>query len=130
MRQRISTNAKSKAYAIEVLGWEHTETVQVYNPHSHRSRDLYNIIDLLSLTGGRLVGIQACGGSDAKKHREKLGDDPRTFLWLKAGLDLELWVWRKVKLKRGGKKMIWAVKRQRASPPKKVGGEIEWVEIR
>ena len=73
-------------------------------------RDLFGIIDIIALdpkTG--VVGVQACG-SDFAAHWRKITVDKaqETTDWLSTpGTSLELYAWRKVKVKRGGKAMIW-----------------------
>jgi len=65
-----------------------------------------------------IIGIQSCGQSFAAHRREMLESaevykdtgltKPEACLeWLKAGGKLELWGWRKVKVKRGGKAEVW-----------------------
>lgn len=70
--------------------------------------DLFNIIDLLALDNG-VVGVQVCG-TDWMPHVYKITQEhaDKTRAWLRQpGTRLELWGWRKVKKKRGGKLMIW-----------------------
>lgn len=73
-------------------------------------RDLFGFIDLIVLDREHgIVGIQACG-QDFKAHLDKIMDSECTEFvieWLKCRGLLELWGWRKVKLKRGGKAMVW-----------------------
>ena len=87
--------------------------VEKWNPHvgSHGIRqDLFGIIDILALDPERgVVGVQACG-SDFSAHVRKLTEDmaQETEDWLRTpGTSLELWGWRKIKKKRGGKAMVW-----------------------
>jgi hypothetical protein len=79
-------------------------------PHGVR-RDLFNIIDVLALDPQRgVVGIQSCG-QDFAAHERKLVEEraQETHDWLSTpGTSLELWGWRKIKLKRGGKAERWA----------------------
>jgi len=73
-------------------------------------KDLFGFIDLISLDPERgIVAIQSCG-SDFAAHLRKIMDSECTenvIEWLKNGGKLEVWGWRKVKLKRGGKAMRW-----------------------
>lgn len=78
-------------------------------PHGIR-RDLFNIIDIIALDPVRgVVGIQSCGQSFAEHERTILeARTQETIEWLSTpGTKLELWGWRKVKLKRGGAAMRW-----------------------
>ena len=72
--------------------------------------DLFGIIDVLALDPERgVVGIQCCG-ADFAAHKRKLLEERAqdTLDWLSTpGTVLEIWSWRKVKAKRGGKAMVW-----------------------
>jgi hypothetical protein len=74
-------------------------------------QDLFGIIDVLALDPERgVVGIQCCG-SAFSGHLRKLTEERAqdTLDWLRTpGTSLELWGWRKVKAKRGGKAEIWS----------------------
>lgn len=78
-------------------------------PHGIR-QDLFGIIDVLALDPERgVVGIQCCG-QDFAGHIRKITEERshETIDWLETpGTSLEVWGWRKVKLKRGGKAMRW-----------------------
>ena len=89
-----------------------------------RREDLFGIIDVLALDPERgVVGIQCCG-SDFKAHKDKILIEKaqETHDWLStkvhcpycghwsSATSLEVWSWRKVKLKRGGKAMRWKAK--------------------
>jgi len=79
-------------------------------PHGIR-QDLFGIIDIIALDPERgVVGIQTTG-NDFAGHWRKLTVEryQETRDWLETpGAHLELWAWRKIKLKRGGKAMRWA----------------------
>lgn len=79
-------------------------------PHGIR-QDLFGIIDIIALDPERgVVGIQSTGSAFAE-HERKILEDHRqdTIDWLSTpGTTLELWGWRKVKVKRGGQAMRWA----------------------
>lgn len=78
-------------------------------PHGIR-QDLFGILDLIALDPVRgVVGIQSTG-QDFAGHLRKLTVDKAQECrdWLSTpGTVLELWGWRKVKLKRGGKARVW-----------------------
>lgn len=78
-------------------------------PFGKRS-DLFGIIDVIALDPERgVVGVQSCGqafSAHFKKITEERSDD--AIDWLQTpGAVLELWAWRKVKLRRGGKAERW-----------------------
>lgn len=68
--------------------------------------DLFGIIDLIAIYKDGICGIQCCGADFAAHDRKILAND-NTRLWLASGGLLELWSWRKVKKKRGGKQMVY-----------------------
>jgi hypothetical protein len=74
-------------------------------------QDLFGIIDIIALDPARgVVGIQCCSGSGLAAHRKKLLVDQaqETIDWLSTpGTALEIWAWRKVRIKRGGKAVGW-----------------------
>jgi hypothetical protein len=82
---------------------------QHVGPHGIR-QDLFGIIDVLALDPKRgVVGVQSCGQDFAAHERKFLEERVQECVdWLSTpGTALELWGWRKVKLKRGGKQMLW-----------------------
>jgi hypothetical protein len=83
---------------------------QYAGPHGIR-QDLFGIIDVLALDPDRgVVGVQACAGSGFSAHYRKLTEEraQETKDWLSTpGTSLELWAWRKVKLKPKGKAEVW-----------------------
>ena len=83
-------------------------------PHGVR-QDLFGFIDIIALAPGTgknigIIGIQSCGNSFAEHYRKITNSDctENVIHWLSAGGRCELWAWRKVKVKRGGKAMRWA----------------------
>lgn len=87
--------------------------VEKWNPYvgEHGIRqDLFGIIDVIALDPERgVVGVQCCGSNFAAHYR-KITEDrlQETIDWLQTpGTALEIWSWRKVKKKRGGKAMVW-----------------------
>jgi hypothetical protein len=79
-------------------------------PHGMR-QDLFGIIDVIALDPVRgVVGVQSCGGNFAEHERKLLEERAQECIdWLSTpGTSLELWSWRKVKLKRGGKAERWS----------------------
>lgn len=73
-------------------------------------QDLFGIIDVLALDPERgVIGVQCCG-SDFSSHVKKITEEKyqETLDWLQTpGTNLEIWGWRKLKKKRGGKQMVW-----------------------
>ena len=78
-------------------------------PHGIR-QDLFGIVDVLALDPRRgFVGVQCCSGAFAAHMRKMTEEKAQECIdWLKTpGSVLEIWSWRKLKVKRGGKAMIW-----------------------
>lgn len=84
------------------------EKFQQYGGKFGVRQDLFGFIDIIAIdpTQG-IVAIQSCG-QDYSGHVKKLTEERNeaVFEWLKHA-PCELWAWRKVKLKRGGKAMRW-----------------------
>lgn len=84
--------------------------VERWNPYARIRQDLFGIIDIIVLDPARgVVGIQSTGSAFAEHHR-KLTQDRRQACvdWLSTPRTaLELWGWRKIKVKRGGKAVVW-----------------------
>lgn len=80
--------------------------VERYNPYSQKRHDLFGIFDLIAMYPNQIYGIQSTT-SDFTGHDKKILAEPRAIEWLKCGGGIELWAWRKVKKKRGGKLMVW-----------------------
>jgi hypothetical protein len=87
--------------------------VEKFNPFAgpHGVRiDGLGFIDIIALDPGRgIIGIQSCG-SAFSTHYKKLTDSDCTenvIEWLRCGGKVELWSWRKLKLKRTGKAKRW-----------------------
>lgn len=87
--------------------------VEKFNPYAgpHGLRqDLFGIIDVLALDPQvGVIGVQSTG-QDFAGHVHKLTEERHQEVidWLSTpGTTLELWGWRKVKLKRGGAAMRW-----------------------
>ena len=70
-------------------------------------RDLFGFADIVALKDGHIVGIQCCSMSTRAAHLKKIRAEPRLGTWWGAGGLCELWAWRKVKVKRGGKAVRW-----------------------
>ena len=81
-----------------------------FSPGPGVRKDLFGFIDVVVLDPERGIGGIQCCGSDFKKHVDRLLDSECTenvIEWLKSGGFVEVWGWREVKVKRGGKAMRW-----------------------
>lgn len=82
-------------------------------PHGRRE-DLFGFIDLIALDPKKgIVAIQSTGPSGRSSHQKKILENEWAdgynvaIEWLKAGGKIELWSWRKLLVKRGGKRKRW-----------------------
>lgn len=84
---------------------------QFVGPHGIR-QDLFGFIDVIAVYPDErgITGVQCCAGSGHAAHRTKIMENEHAPAWLKAGGRIELWSWRKLKVKRGGKAMRWVPK--------------------
>lgn len=78
-------------------------------PHGVR-QDLWGFIDIVAMSKeDGIIGVQSCGQSHSQHKKKILGEcGDLAKLWLSCGGKIELWSWRKIKVKRGGKAMKWA----------------------
>ena len=84
------------------------EKFQQYGGKFGVRQDLFGFIDIIAIDPeDGIVAIQSTG-MDWSGHIKKLTEERNdaVYEWLKHA-PLELWAWRKVKLKRGGKAMRW-----------------------
>ena len=84
--------------------------VERWIPQARLRIDLFNFIDIISLCPEYeiITAVQSCG-SDFKAHIDKILNQCRddAILWLKCNGRIQVYGWRKLKLKRGGKAMRW-----------------------
>ena len=89
---------------------EHWQAIPTHPGGGYR-KDLFGFVDVISLDPERgVVAIQSCGQSFAQHERKILDSEctENVIAWLRTPRGaVELWGWRKVKLKRGGKAMVW-----------------------
>ena len=86
--------------------------VERYNAHTMQKNDLFGIIDIIALYPDGICGIQACG-TDYAEHDRKILDSLEAYEWIQRGGILELFGWRKLKVKRGGVAVRWIPKIKR-----------------
>ena len=72
-------------------------------------QDLFGFIDIIALdvSARRIIAIQSTGPSGHARHRRAIIDNPNASDWLRCGGVIELWSWRKLLVKRGGKLRRW-----------------------
>jgi hypothetical protein len=87
---------------LKSWGWT-AGIVERWVPGAFIRRDLFNIIDIIALTGKEIVGVQSCGEAFAE-HQQKIFVEyaKNARLWIGSGGRLFLFGWRPLKVKRGG----------------------------
>lgn len=77
-------------------------------------QDFLGCIDIIAITPGGIVGIQATSGSNHAARVSKSRAEPRLAAWLGAGCTFAVWSWAK----RGprGKRKLWALREESVSP--------------
>ena len=103
------SNTQKTLKALKDLGWQ-CGMVERFNTHIGPfgiRQDLFGIIDIIAIKPGAIMGVQSTGQAFAE-HDRKILKSEYLQPWLASGALLELWGWRKIKKKRGGKQMIWS----------------------
>jgi hypothetical protein len=90
-------------------GWD-AQVVEQTIPRTFIKRDLFGVIDIVAITPGGLLGIQATGGSGGAHaaRRAKILAEPRALRWLQAGAGLEIWSY--AKQGKAGARKLWALR--------------------
>ena len=71
-------------------------------------QDLFGFLDILAIDPvDGIIGIQSCGSSFSEHVRKIEGELPPEAVEFLKHAQAELWGWRKIKLKRGGKAERW-----------------------
>lgn len=87
------------------------EKVEQWNSFAKVRHDLFGILDVAALDLQRgVIGIQCTDVAHQAEHYKILTVEKweATLDWLETpGTVLELWSWRKLKVKRGGKRVKW-----------------------
>ena len=93
-------------------GWL-VQKVEQWNPFSKTLHDLYGTIDAVAIKEGTLgvFGIQVTSGSNVSSRIQKSLKETRLKVWLSCGNSYEVQGWRKAKAKRGGKRVIYKLRR-------------------
>jgi hypothetical protein len=93
------------------LGWP-AEVVERWVPFNKTRKDLFGFVDIIAITPGGILGIQATSGSNVAARRTKIHTlhVPVLEAWIAAGGKVEVWGWSKRK-KRGADGKFWQVRR-------------------
>lgn len=95
-------------------------------------QDLFGFVDLIAIYPDErgITAVQCTGQHGHPAHRAKIMENEIAPEWLRAGGRIELWSWRKVKLKRGGTAVRWRPRVEVFSIQDGVitGEELEWLD--
>lgn len=75
-------------------GWI-AQVVEQTIPHTFIKRDLFGVIDIIAITPGGILGIQATSGTNHAARIAKAEQEPRLAAWLSCGALFEVWSWSK-----------------------------------
>lgn len=149
--KKTSPTARTLAWC-RARGWL-AGVVERRIPRSFVTQDLFGFADVAAINPhrGRVVLIQACAGTDVARRQAKLSGERTTMerplaapepekereqrarvaeavrLCVAAGVLVEVWGWRRLLVKRGGKAVRWEVMRRRATVT--AGDLIEWEDV-
>ncbi len=106
-----SPTQRSKKALID-KGW-HPAIVEHWNSFTHRRYDLFGFADILAMKQDEIpVLVQTTTGSNFAARRTKIYASDLAALALQSGFRIILHGWRKLKVKRGGKAMVWTLKEE------------------
>jgi hypothetical protein len=86
--------------------------VEKWNPHARIRQDLFGFIDLIVIDDEGIIGVQATSGSNAAARVKKILAEPRARRWLEARCRIEVWAWKKKKIRRGGTAFRWVLEKR------------------
>ncbi|MBW1672059.1 MAG: hypothetical protein JRJ45_00185 [Deltaproteobacteria bacterium] len=77
-------------------------------PHGIR-QDLFGFIDIIALDRKEgIIGVQSCGQAFSEHYKKiTIERSEECLAWIRCGGKVELYGWRKLKVKRGGAAMRW-----------------------
>lgn len=100
--QRTLKKLRDEGYTAQV--------VERWCSFTKRRHDLFGIIDVLAIKDGETLAVQTTSGSGVSARLKKMLESDTLIPILKAGWNVHIHGWRKVKVKRGGKAMKWDVR--------------------
>jgi hypothetical protein len=77
--------------------------VEKWNPHVRIRQDLFGFADVLAMKPGHPPLLVQATSTGVAARRAKILAEPRALMALQSGFAIEIWGWRKLKVKRGGK---------------------------
>ena len=98
--------AKSIQRTTAVLrerGWPYQIVERHFNGLTY---DMFGFIDLVTISPGGIIGIQACSPGTHQEHKRKILENENAPDWAKWA-KIEIWTWRKLQIKPHSKKLKW-----------------------
>lgn len=71
------------------------QVMEHWNPFAKRRIDLFNCIDVVSLTGENIIGIQCTSGSNHSAREKKARETGAIYVWIKSGGVFRVQSWKK-----------------------------------
>lgn len=102
----MSPTQRSLAW-LRKEGWQ-PGIVERWIAQARKRVDLFNIIDVIAIRQGTILGVQITSGSNVSAHRIKALEAPGLRAWLEAGGEFVIHGWRKVGAR--GKRKLWDVR--------------------
>jgi len=87
-------------------GWE-VAVVERWNHHTKIRQDLFGFADLIAMRPGATPILLQVTGSGVSTRLKKIVESDKALIALCSGFRIVIHGWRKVKVKRGGKAMVW-----------------------
>ncbi len=91
-------------------GYDLIQVVERWNSFAKIRQDLFGIVDILCVHDGKTIAVQSTSGPNVSARVEKMKSSDALPLLQEAGWKILVHGWRKVKVKRGGKAMIWELR--------------------
>ena len=86
------------------------QVVERWCSFTKRRNDLFGIMDVLAIKDGETLAVQTTSGSGVSARLKKMLASENLEKILRAGWQVHIHGWRKLKVKRGGKAMKWEVR--------------------
>lgn len=91
-------------------GCKLVQVVEHWNSFAKIRQDLFGIVDVLCIIDGQTVAVQTTSGGNVAARKAKMEASPSIAHLRRAGWTILIHGWRKVKVKRGGKAMVWELR--------------------
>jgi len=81
--------------------------VEFWSKYSKKSIDLFNLFDIVAIYNRSILGVQTTTMANFQTHHKKMVENEILNYWLDTDQPAYLFAWRKLKVKRKGKKTVW-----------------------